>query len=735
MATLQSALSGLGPLDFKDVPKSTEELDVYLENLYEQAQTVLESIPSPPEEPHSRPRSKTTSSTASSASEISSSSARSEPPPPHIASLQKDWGKPLKLKASENTLGISVYKASAKDGRGAWFARRSVHEGLGFSKFKAAFEKEFPTSLSVQGAPGEGNIRGIGAETRIEQIDVPGRGKIDVYRLSAQFPGPTTPRDFVTFLATSSKAMKAHSESERHDLVPRHYMIISKPCNHPETQPRNGFIRGSYESVEFIREVPRQLKASTSQTNLHEMGHAQHKHGHDMAHELLVRNAERMHTFPSQDSEHSDSHLTPAHSTARESSPAGRRRSHTVDIPSHPEAGRSDHERIEYDPEDNPVEWIMVTRSDPGGSVPRFMVERGTPSSICADAVKFLDWACQLDDDVQSPQSPSRPPKAFRRESFTSFHDQQHAASSHEEDSKPLAEVSESDHASIATSHTDQGAQSLPSRPDSAASGSSGVLPSVAGILSSHVPQSVSGFFSQATPKASPSLKPTKEGVEGGTAAEKALDDDAASTISSISWASADSHITSDGERESESLSSTQNSLSSALPSNQANDHQDKELQKLSQRKATLDAKYAQQREKLSKQNETATEKEQIALKKAEEKHESDLKKHEEKYQRELKKIEDRKTKEAKKQEDRKRKQIDKDEKMKLKRERDEALQRLKILEQERDIFSKQVGELQKENTALMARIGRLEADQIESGGRRSRSNSILHRKKEESGA
>lgn len=35
----------------------------------------------------------------------------------------------------------------------------------------------------------------------------------------------------------------------------------------------------------------------------------------------------------------------------------------------------------------------MITRSDPGGSVPRWMVERGTPGGIIKDAEKFLDWA------------------------------------------------------------------------------------------------------------------------------------------------------------------------------------------------------------------------------------------------------------------------------------------------------------------------------------------------------
>ncbi|PHH52972.1 hypothetical protein CFIMG_002200RA [Ceratocystis fimbriata CBS 114723] len=43
------------------------------------------------------------------------------------------------------------------------------------------------------------------------------------------------------------------------------------------------------------------------------------------------------------------------------------------------------------------VEWAMVTRSNPGGNVPRFMIERGTPSAICGDAVKFYKWMETVD--------------------------------------------------------------------------------------------------------------------------------------------------------------------------------------------------------------------------------------------------------------------------------------------------------------------------------------------------
>ena len=67
---------------------------------------------------------------------------------------------------------MGVYKLSSKDGRGAWFARRSVHEGLPFSQWKDGLQGEFPESLKVQGGPGEGNVRGIGGERRVERREI-----------------------------------------------------------------------------------------------------------------------------------------------------------------------------------------------------------------------------------------------------------------------------------------------------------------------------------------------------------------------------------------------------------------------------------------------------------------------------------------------------------------------------------------------------------------------------------
>jgi hypothetical protein len=183
MAALQDALKSLSPTEFSSVP--IDDLKDFLSESFSHAQLLVDSIPipAPPEEAllptAGRSRSNTTSSIASSASEISSSSARPTPPPSDVEALQKSWGKPIKLNAKDNPLDMNVYKLAGKDGKGAWFARRSVHEGLGFEKWKRGLEREFPESMKVQGGPGEGNIRGIGGERRVEFREVPGVGKLE----------------------------------------------------------------------------------------------------------------------------------------------------------------------------------------------------------------------------------------------------------------------------------------------------------------------------------------------------------------------------------------------------------------------------------------------------------------------------------------------------------------------------------------------------------------------------
>lgn len=181
MAALHSALQSLGPAEFSTLPTQESKTREYLQYLFAQAQVVIDSVPPPSEVPSTlaRSRSNTTSSGVSCASDLSASSARSDPIDLANISLQKEWSKPIKLGAKENPLGMSVYKLGGKDGRGAWFARRSVHEGMGFRKWKLGLQREFPETMEVQGGPGEGNIRGIGGERIVEKTIVDGVGTIE----------------------------------------------------------------------------------------------------------------------------------------------------------------------------------------------------------------------------------------------------------------------------------------------------------------------------------------------------------------------------------------------------------------------------------------------------------------------------------------------------------------------------------------------------------------------------
>ena len=535
-----------------------------MSDLFAKCELIIESIPPPPppDQKSSRDRSKTVSSIASFASEISASSFRSLPPSNEFQELQKTWGKPIKLSAKENPLQMAVYKTPGKDGRGAWFARRSVHEGLGFSQWKNALVREFPESLDSPGQPWDGNIRGIGGEKRIEERDLKDQGHLDVYQLSAQFPGPTTPRDFITLLITSSNAIRK-SDSK----VPRHYMIISKPCKHEKCPPRDGYIRGQYESVEFIREVPRRASSQVS------LGSGEE-----------------------------DSATTPA----------------------------------DDDDESLPVEWIMLTRSDPGGSVPRFMVERGTPASICGDAVKFLDWATQM---ARSEDEPTQP--ELSRQSSLQTWETNGYLSGVNGGSGPIHSRKE-EPAKVEEEPTEQS----PSN--------SGLLAAVNQSLEMYAPQAVlnylPGHASQVQDSIALPVEDKGEDLENGANAPISVDggddDDAQSTLSSsLSFASADSHFS--GEDAAGTVSGT-------LP------HHGKELRKLQERREALDAKIEAARKKTSEEAATNTEKEVETAKKAEEKHERELRKQEEKYKKEVAKLEARREKETKKIEERKKKSEEK---------------------------------------------------------------------------
>jgi hypothetical protein len=178
MSQLHKALEALSPKDYGDVP--LDDLQSFLTNLFSNAELIANSVPPPPGgAPYeSARRTRTDVNSATSAADLTVSNVRRPPPAKEHAELQKAWGKPLKLGGKDAATGISVFKMAGNDRHGAWFARTSVHEGLGFDKWKRSMIREFPESLEVDGGPGVGSVRGIGGDRRLEDIHVDGLGKL-----------------------------------------------------------------------------------------------------------------------------------------------------------------------------------------------------------------------------------------------------------------------------------------------------------------------------------------------------------------------------------------------------------------------------------------------------------------------------------------------------------------------------------------------------------------------------
>ena len=164
MGNSHEPFHALGPIDWSNVPQ--DDLAPFLDDIFAGAHTVIDSIPSstPPSSTKGRARAKTESALPNG--------PVTDPPDDPIAAeqlhkLQQEW-KEIKVNPRENPLGVRVYKLPSKDGKGAWFARRSVHEGLTFEQWRAGLDREFMETMAVQGGPGSGSIRGIGADKRVE---------------------------------------------------------------------------------------------------------------------------------------------------------------------------------------------------------------------------------------------------------------------------------------------------------------------------------------------------------------------------------------------------------------------------------------------------------------------------------------------------------------------------------------------------------------------------------------
>lgn len=537
----------------------------------------------------------------------------------------------MKFSKKDNPLEVALYKMAGHDRHGAWYARHQVEEGLGFDKFKKALLREFPETLLTQGAPGAGAKRGLSAERRVERIDVEGVGRVEVYQLSAQMPSPVTPREFLTLFISTEQGLTEKSGADTEGgqkHVPRNFMIVSRPLDHPDVPPRSSFVRGQYESVELIREIP--LHVSPSKSNL-------------------------------------------ALNTASDDG--------------------------EIDPELNPVEWIMVTRSDPAGGVPRFLVDRGTPGAMLTDVSKFLNWACaqeeipHQDEDLEKQQDPS-------------------GQKSHESTGEEPTQsgISQSDGSVTEPVPT---AAPEPEREDAAPATvdqvqQSGVVSNITSTLeagvSAYAPTSVANFVQN-------QLHPENTAADSSDS-----DSDSSSADSFLSADEMNRMVTAPENPEGHPRQSTENlSVASAASSSDISrmdkknlNHHEKEVLKITQQREKLDQKLAKQRAAQETKLKQSQEKEESEQVKAREKMEKDMQKTEERHKKEIEKLEARREKELKKAEERKKKRADQDKLSLVARERDEFRSQADLLKKENDLLRDQVESLQRENTALAGRLGKL---------------------------
>lgn len=510
-----------------------------------------------------------------------------------------------------------------------------------------------------------------------------------VFQLSAQFPGPVAPREFITCLMTTDTGLTEKSAAHGvgtsdSKVVPRHWMVVSVPIDHPEAPAREGLVRGSYESVEMIREIPLTPSKSKSTPNL------VNKDG------STERGRARGSTI--------------GHAESRGESAKGER--------------MDNHGSAAADPETNPVEWIMVTRSDAGGGIPRFMVERGTPASITADAAKFLDWATTIEDtpEIEEGSQPSQegatqqqqPDRQIKRKSTEHS---SAAGNSHLAGIAPPATRSESTFEPSTPFHTGV----IASLTSAVQSGIELYAPTVVqnNLPEFMHPSSRRGYDSD-TSSSDDSFESFDDTVEYKTAHEGPRSPDLLASESDISLFPDDSsEITEKGLERRETDSSE-------------HVRYEKELAKLNAKRRQLDAKMDRVKEDEAKRTKALGEKDDKDAEKTKEKIEKEKKKQEGKYEKELRKLEHKKEKESKRLEDRQRKHRDKDQLSRVTRERNEYRRQVEILRRENELLHLQLGDSQTQNTLLVQKLGKtgsgneiLNAVREEMKGARNRASSV----------
>jgi hypothetical protein len=420
-------------------------------------------------------------------------------------------------------------------------------------------------------------------------------------------------------------------------------MIVSKPCNHPDTPPRQGIIRGQYESVEIIREV-----------------------------------------------------LIDTTSAKRSASSADLARDHNKE-----QSNVKDQTKLPRDAT-VAIEWLMVTRSDPGGSVPRFMIERGTPPGIIGDAGKFLDWIkSKTIEDLSVDHKPEIDNPPSRSESTAPEEPTEAPALPPRHNTQPSTQEPIPQDDEVEETQYQNDGSSYYSGLYGMITGVFGAATSVATGLRRQLVSPEGTFVSQGSSPESSSTQGEDEKVDEKETLEE---QDSSSELSSLhSFTSALENRDAD-EMSQDSLAG---SRSDESKSQLAQPHE-RELRKIQERRRKIDEKVAKMQERMAHKRQEESQKDAAAQAKAREKHEKEIAKQEAKYKREIKRLEEKREHEQRKAEEKRRKAAEREEKSKLSLELEKTRAERDYAQKQLQLLQTQIGELQAQNTQLAAKLGRL---------------------------
>jgi len=337
------------------------------------------------------------------------------------------------------------------------------------------------------------------------------------------------------------------------------------------------------------------------------------------------------------------------------------------------------------DPETNPLEWIMVTRSDPGGGIPRFMVERGTPASIVADTSKFLKWALgrpePSDEDLQAQEKK----------------DEEHTKKAEKQQAEQPVQAAPQTQAQPAQANGAQGGifGTLAAYTESA----------VATVAPSYVPTVQYALGTNTAEYDEADDSDSSSGSSGFESAEESLPFSPAMKSATVPIKERSTTISSSSSQ----VSNTQRSLAADLESGQiipTNSHE-KNVVKISRKRTLLDEKLAQAKAEHERKMKEGQSHDQEKLEKEKQKLEA-------KHNKEAEKLEKKQAKEARKAEEKRQKALSKDELYKTKTERDEYRQRAETAEKNNQSLQKQIEDLQKRAAAAVNDEHKQRADALE---------------------